>query len=111
MTRILWTKIKIVLALSAIGLLWGCGGSTSSDVAPAPPVNLASAAACSELVNGVRDTSVFPPNVGIVSATFTPAVAAVPATNTTPAIAAVAEHCNIIRNINAGRIGAPSSAG
>lgn len=111
MTRVLWTGIKIALALYAIGLLLGCGGSTSADVAPVPPVNLASAAACSELINGVRDTSVFPPNVAIVSATFTPAVAAVPATGTTPAVAAVAEHCNIVGKINAGRVGAQSSPG
>src|ERR1035437_5105850 len=114
MTTSLRARVIIVTIVLLPALLLGCGGSTSSNVAPVapvPPVNLVSAAQCSELVNSVRDTSVFPPNVAIVSATFTPAVAAVPATNTTPAIAAVAEHCNIIGNINAGRIGAQSSAG
>ena len=108
MTQILCAKIRIVLALSAIGLLWGCGGSTPSDVAPAqpvPPVNLASAVQCSELVNGVRDTGVFPPNVSIASAIFT---AATDASGNTPA---VAEHCNVVGNINAGRTGAQSSPG
>ena len=108
MTTSLRARVKIVTIVLLPALLLGCGGSSTPapTAAPAAPINLASAAQCSELVNSVRDTSVFPPNVAIVSATFTPAVVAVPATNTTPAVAAVAEHCNIIGNINAGRIGA-----
>jgi len=111
MAQFLCTGGKVVAFVLLCGLLWGCGGGGSAPTAVVPPTNLASAAQCSELVNSVRDTSVFPPNVAIVSATFTPAVAAVPATGTTPAVAAVAEHCNVIGKINAGRTGAESSAG
>lgn len=113
MATSLRARVKIFAIVLLPGLLLGCGGGSTQapTVAPAAPINLASSAQCSELVNSVRDTSVFPPNVAIVSATFTPPVVAVPATSTTPAIAAVAEHCNIIGNINAGRIGAQSSAG
>jgi Tannase and feruloyl esterase len=111
MARFLCAGGKAVTFVLLCGLLWGCGGGGSTPAAVVAPTNLASAAQCSELVNSVRDTSVFPPNVAIVSATFTPAVAAVPATGTTPAVAAVAEHCNVIGKINAGRTGAESSPG
>jgi feruloyl esterase len=113
MATSLRTGVKIFAIVLLPGLLLGCGGGSTQapTVAPAAPINLASAPQCSELLNSVRDTSVFPPNVAIVSATFTPAVAAAPATGNTPAVAAVAEHCNIIGNINAGRIGAQSTPG
>ena len=113
MTASLRARVKIGTIVFLPALLLGCSESSTQapNVAPVAPINLASAPQCTELVNSVRDTSVFPPNVGIVSATFTPAVAAAPATGTTPAVAAVAEHCNVIGNINAGRVGAQSSPG
>ncbi len=96
----------LIFALFAGLFTAGCGDSGNSTPAPVvAPVFLASAARCSELVNSVGDTSLFPANVAIVSATFTPAAAAAPPLSATP------EHCNLVGKINAGRVGAQSSPG
>jgi hypothetical protein len=91
MTRILWTRIKIVLALSTMGsLVAGCSGGSSG------PEYTQTAQGCAILTNasGLPNSTTV-----ITSATLVPASGTIP------------EHCNVVGTINAGRVGAESSPG
>ncbi len=93
MARTLWTRIKIVLALSAICLVVAAcsGGSGSSG-----PQYTQTAQGCASLVNarGLPNSTTV-----ITSATLVPASGTIP------------EHCSVVGTINAGRVGAQSSPG
>jgi feruloyl esterase len=89
------------VAMAGTALFTGCGGSDDVPAVAAAP----SAASCAALANApASSANGFPPNVVVISAAFTPAVAA------TATAAAVPEHCNLLGTINA-RTGEQSSPG